>query len=991
MKTHKFTQLQKSAVAALVALALGQSPAYADLSVGSIFGQTQQGTVVSVKNLDTGLKRELKADASGRFNFSQLPSGRYQVSAGGVNREVQVSVGTGTPVNFSAEAIERLSVVGSSINPIDTSSVESSTIFSAAQLERLPVGRDISDVAMLAPGTVRGDSSFGKLASFGGASVAENGYYINGFDVTNARTFLSYGRVPFDGIGEQQVKTGGFGAEYGRALGGVINIVTKRGSNDWKFNVSSVWTPSALTAHGKNVVSRVQAEPGSREYYSAYRSDDESDELSYTLSGGGPLIEDKLFIFTLLEGKKDSSDVYTVDRSSRSENDSPNALAKIDWYLTDNHILELTGIYNVEKTDYQIFMNPDDKYYTGQHGSLRTAYTERNGGDILIGKYTGHLAENFTLGLMYGALNSDAAYTTPDPLPGNECPLVDVYDQSTDDVIDVGCWNEINIRTLNFGPDTDEREALRLDAEWVLAEHTLRFGVDSETFTSSRAGTSYSGGVFFRRYTPLDSPDRWNGVDVAPGAHVVRKRTRETPSGSYEVKNSAIYLEDSMQVSDNLLLYAGLRNESFDNLNSDGVSFVDAENMLAPRLGFSWDVNGDSSAKVFANAGRYFIPIAANTNIRASNWQAVTTEYYLYDGTVDARTQAPNQLGAKLGDTLVSGRNTSPDPATVASANLEPMLQDELIIGYQRELADNWTGGVRFIARKVKNGVDDYCGRQAFIDFAEDQGYSDFDPDTLASCIILNPGRDLEMDMDVAGDGVLQRVTVPNSYLQLDKYKRTYQALEFFWERAQQDNWFLQGSYVLAKSKGNSEGLVNSWLEDATPGLTNDFDHKVFVDGTDGDLSNDRRHTFKLYGGYQLTSEVELNANLMVQSGRPVSCFGYPPFSVDEDEYAVFERYAPSTLYCRNADGQQELTQRGQFGRTPWTFMLDAGVSYRPEAVKDLVVQLNVFNLLNTQRVTEYDEKGDLSLEDEGQNPDFLNDVNYQTPRSVRLTMRYAF
>jgi hypothetical protein len=54
-------------------------------------------------------------------------------------------------------------------------------------------------------------------------------------------------------------------------------------------------------------------------------------------------------------------------------------------------------------------------------------------------------------------------------------------------------------------------------------------------------------------------------------------------------------------------------------------------------------------------------------------------------------------------------------------------------------------------------------------------------------------------------------------------------------------------------------------------------------------------------------------------------------------------------------------------------------------------VQLNVFNLLNTQRVTEYDEKGDLSLEDEGQNPDFLHDLNYQTPRSVRLTMRYAF
>lgn len=241
----------------------------------------------------------------------------------------------------------------------------------------------------------------------------------------------------------------------------------------------------------------------------------------------------------------------------------------------------------------------------------------------------------------------------------------------------------------------------------------------------------------------------------------------------------------------------------------------------------------------------------------------------------------------------------------MASANLEPMLQDELILGYQRELSDLWTGGVSFIYREVKNGVDDYCGRQAFIDFAEDQGFDDFDSDSLATCIILNPGEDLEMDMDVAGDGVLQRVTVPNSYLQLADYKRTYKALEFNFERASDNGWYMQGSYVWAKSQGNSEGLVNSWLESESPGLTNDFDHKVFVDGTDGYLSNDRRHTFKLFGGYELNEEMEVSANLLVQSGRPVSCFGYTPFDVDDPEYEVFERYAASSLYCRNADGEQ--------------------------------------------------------------------------------------
>ncbi len=98
------------------------------------------------------------------------------------------------------------------------------------------------------------------------------------------------------------------------------------------------------------------------------------------------------------------------------------------------------------------------------------------------------------------------------------------------------------------------------------------------------------------------------------------------------------------------------------------------------------------------------------------------------------------------------------------------------------------------------------------------------------------------------------------------------------------------------RSQGNSEGLVNSWLESESPGLTNDFDHKVFVDGTDGYLSNDRRHTFKLFGGYELNEEMEVSANLLVQSGRPVSCFGYAPFDVDEDEYEVFERYASLQL-----------------------------------------------------------------------------------------------
>ena len=81
---------------------------------------------------------------------------------------------------------------------IDHGSVESGATFTQDEVRALPLARNINAVALLTPGTVRGDSFGGSLLSFGGASIAENAYYINGFDVTNIRNFLSYADLPFD-------------------------------------------------------------------------------------------------------------------------------------------------------------------------------------------------------------------------------------------------------------------------------------------------------------------------------------------------------------------------------------------------------------------------------------------------------------------------------------------------------------------------------------------------------------------------------------------------------------------------------------------------------------------------------------------------------------------------------------------------------------------------------------------------------------------------
>jgi hypothetical protein len=970
-------------------------------------GTAKPGTAVTIVGTDTGATREITADSSGRFSFGQLAPGTYTVTSGGVTRTVEVRVGTGSTVNLTDASLGTVTVSGgASINPIDVSSVESTTVFTAEQINKLPVGRDPTNVALLAPGTVKGDTGFGNLASFGGSSVAENGYYINGFDVTNIFNFVSYANLPFDAIGEQQIKTGGYGAEFGRSLGGVINIVTKRGTNEWKGGFSVYWTPEALREHSSNVLSNDPADIASGDKYFVYREDNSANALNYNIYGGGPIVKDRLFMFALLEGQDNSSDAYGKDTSQHLHEDQPNGLIKIDWNITNNHILELTGITNRSNVDVVNYTNTLDTNgdrirYTGEHGDEFSRYKVKNGGDTYIAKYTGYLTDNFTLSAQYGQLKNVVGERDPLLLGTEECPRAYDSRANAGQTVYVGCYDEINPfrRDASAPTDEDKRKAWRIDAEWRLGDHLVRFGYDHEQFDSSRAGQEYSGGIYYR-YFRTTSTQTVNGVSLPGGTDYVRTWDYRTLSGAFRVINTAFYVEDSWQITDNVLLYGGIRGESFENRNGDGVAFVKSDTLYAPRLGFSWDVNGDSTLKVFGNAGRYYIPVAANTNVRASGAENRAVNYYHYSGEIAADGSPVGGLGTIIGN-LDTSVPVAPDPRTVAANNLTPMYQDEFIAGLQRQVGQNWTFGVRAIARRVKNGMDDYCGHQAWQDWADDNGYTNANLQaqgyggTTATCVVINPGQDVEIAFDLENDGNLTVVTVPNSYLKLPKYQRKYNALEFFFERAMADNWYIQGSYTLASSKGNAEGYVNSTLEQIDAGLTQDFDHKLFEDGAYGFLPNDRRHTFKLFGVYQLNDEWRLGGSFLLQSGRPRNCNGFIPLTdssvgIDSDYLAL---YAGSSFYCPDENGDLVLTHRGQFGRTPWTYNLDASIGYTPEwAGKKLTLEARVFNLLNTQRVTEYYETAQGgSADNQIPEPNYGNIVNYQTPRSVQFSLRYEF
>ncbi len=1002
-------QFKRSALALAIAVATSGTVLAQSNTIGYIFGQVSGGGTVSVENLGTGLKREISVDADGNFRASSLPTGRYKVTYNGQSKEVVVNVGTGSAVSFAdASTLGVVEVTGSAINPIDISSVESTTILTSEQIAKIPVARNVTQVALLAPGTVRGDAAFGNLASFGGSSVSENAYFVNGFNITNAFKNLAFAQLPFEAIAEQQVKTGGYGAEFGRSTGGVINIITKRGSNEFQAGGNVFWTPEALRETNPDL------------YYNNGQlvSDNSKDNGTSTTAAvwaSGALIQDRLFAYGLVQYAKSESDSFpgTVTGFSGGSNvsfneKSPLWLLKLDWNISDNHLLEMTA-FSDER-------NSEDDYYTTAFGTQADPSTEPNrnayqgtffndqGGNNYSLKYTGYLTDNFTLSALYGHgeySRTNYAVTAGgivERYAGNVqgdvagCPrIIDsrplAVRQASGDLI--GC----NFIGALFGrPDAeDTRDQFRIDGEWVLGDHLIRFGYDADEFTSVD-GEADEGGV---RYQFAQ------GTVANPYGGFVRRTIFRT-GAEVGVDQEAFYVQDSWQATDNFLLYAGLRWDSFDNKNGLGETFAKIDNQFAPRLGFSWDVKGDSSFKLFGNAGRYALPLTATVAVRGASASRYEIQDFRYTG-IDPITKAP--IGLTVDSSLPYGSQffannefgVAKDPRGITSENLEPMYQDEYIIGFQSQITDEMSGGIRAIHRDLKRAIDDTCNYAPFAEYAEENGleFNPYNPG-FAFCHLYNPGSDGIFNVDVDGDGTFEQITVAADVLGPAAIRK-YNAIELFMD-GNWDKFFLQGSWTIAHSYGNTEGGVKSDIGQDDTGTTQDFDYPELTIGSYGDLPNDRRHSLKLFGSYSINDEWSVGGNVIVQSGRPQNCIGIYAndpahyrnsyFSCDSVEPSADTTTTPGSL-----NNGSTVVPRGTVGRNPWTRSLDLSVAYAPAALDGkLSVKADIFNIFNERKATAVNEVGeDSNGSPANAAPTYLTPTSWQAPRSVRFSVQYDF
>jgi hypothetical protein len=461
-------------------------------------------------------------------------------------------------------------------------------------------------------------------------------------------------------------------------------MVTKSGTNQFRGGLSLFAEPSSLQ----------EQEPDTAMSHN-YR--DERQDLEGNAWLGGPILRDRLFFFAFVQ-YTDHSEVTNYAawwQEDRSERSTPYWGGKLDWLIAPAHRLEGTyfsdsATVNVETYDY----NP----VSASIISFRGPQTRFAGGDNFALSYSGVLRENVLLSAAGGRNDFDRAMR----LGRDECPAV--IDERPGRIRNPGC----EVSWWHHPHDTDSRIAFRADLDWFLGRHSLRIGADHER-NQSRASQELSGGVQYIY--------RLNGVEgTAPGTYWVPDLPWDqdiafvnhfSQGGVFDSYSNAFYAQDSWAVGSDLTVNLGLRWEGYENRNGLGEAFIQTNDQWAPRLGVVWDVGGDGQSKLYASAGIYHLPVFSKYNIYLASAVYDTESWYLFDGELQA-DGSPSSLGEEI-YTLTRADGTTPDPREVLSENFDPMALQQISIGYEQMVGENWTVGVRGVAQRFDQVLEDYA------------------------------------------------------------------------------------------------------------------------------------------------------------------------------------------------------------------------------------------------------------------------------------------
>lgn len=980
-------------------LLLTAGVAVAQEQYGNIEGTVKdpQGSVVpsvsvTVTNPASGFKRTTTTDGQGFFRVLQLPPGTYTVttaatggfsptktdnvviSLGNTARtDIALSIGSGTTV---------VDITDTDAQPIDPSGTKVQTNLSARQIELLPKGTTFTGVLKAVPGT-RAESNSGGF-QVDGASGSENSFVIDGQEVNNFRTGALRGNqtIPTQFVAEVSLKSSGFEAEFGGATGGVINVVTKGGNNQWHGEFGSMFTSSKLDGDNRPTLARFTAGSGATfvqptEYYTLPKFPAVSFLPTANLSG--PVIKDKVWFFTsytpqIIEQTVNtrfftSGPLTTVGaataRTFRFEEEyyrktkNEYAFGRIDASPWDS--LRLNGTYTwnpVQTTGALPFNtlsfggNPPSANFGGSIGTLTgRQLTDRQGGRETANNITGQAVWTPTSNLIVsgrysrGFANEKGAnyfsilQTSYFCNQGNGS--ADSCVTGANDPNNGGVVRDVSLRTNYQG-----------DATFVVGNlggrHEFKGGYSWLKLLND-VSTGYSAlGRIALWYDGSTITDRGSLATPTPGAIGSGTLTRIGTFGVGSNVSQQVYIQDKWQPTSRLTINVGVRFEKEDIPSFNGLAppisfgFFDK---IVPRLGAAYDVFGDGKTKIFGSYSQfsdrirfdlprgsfggdffrvdYFEIFPNSGNFRTAFTLASILGDYA-DGP-GGRCPTTGKIGSGLSRCQADFRLASNDPNAdifetgLADPDAKPFRQAEITVGFQRQLTSDYRLSTRYVYKNVLSAIEDAGVRNA----AGSEAY-----------VLGNPGTGLHL-AQLNGLGY-NRAAVPT---------RRYDAVEVVLDKAFSNKYYYSLNYTYSRLYGNYSGLASSDEAGRTsPGVNRFFDlpHLGFTalgEKDDGRLATDRPHVFNALGAYVFdwmgnkSNESTVSFFTTFESGTPVtSTVGFYTTSI--------------------------FLKRGDLGRTPFFTQTDLAFSHKIKFGRDnkfaLIGDLNFINAFDQKIITGY-------------------------------------
>jgi outer membrane receptor protein involved in Fe transport len=375
-------------------------------------GRTVANATITVRSLDTNQTFSAASDGAGFYAVPSLPPGRYELTVtyagfGKYTRTgMELSVGQTATVNVTLKlaAVSESVTVTTEAPIVEATRTEISQVIQTQQIQDLPIsGRLFTDFALLTPSVAKSRTALGSTftefevtqISFGGMRSFSNEITVDGADFVNSVSGVQRATPPQDSVQEFRVVNNSFGAEYGRALGGIVNIVTKSGTNDYHGSVYDYLQNSATDA-------RSLLQPAPLPY--ALRQNQYGGTL------GGPIRKDRTFFFVNYEGRRSAQsptyapDLYAnianIDQAKSYLGLSPEGCSLPPAQCTGSPFSYLKGVLKTVDNDYG-FAKLDHQINTNNRVALR--YVVEDARDL--GELIGNTEDGGGIGSPSGARN----------------------------------------------------------------------------------------------------------------------------------------------------------------------------------------------------------------------------------------------------------------------------------------------------------------------------------------------------------------------------------------------------------------------------------------------------------------------------------------------------------------------------------------------------------------------------------------------------------